>query len=318
MPIGTPSRPPVMQIRKMIQPTLRRTVHGRPSESNSGILGDRLCPVPIGSDVSKPLIECPHSNNNTEWECCPERIVANSEVSPTPAVTHQLTSPNQAPNPDRRRTARIPASFADNFLPSAHNGCRSKESHRPRKPRRGGESDIHSKKSHNHLWINYLQTTPAESNSCSVSHPPKQRKKSTYRQERSKKNRTLALNIGSLSGVFGRPPVSRPKPAPKQQKRRPKAALLKATTKNGLQRRFDLEAPGLQAAPQGYTSNSCSAAPTPARRVDRMYWSGGSLNSFTICSKEVTVGTTGPMGSGLPQFGFPRRFAIDFLSLSEE
>ena len=53
-------------------------------------------------------------------------------------------------------------------------------------------------------------------------------------------------------------------------------------------------------------------------RVDRMYWSGGSLNSFTICSKEVTVGTTGPMGSGLPQLGFPRRFAIDFLSLGEE
>jgi len=50
-------------------------------------------------------------------------------------------------------------------------------------------------------------------------------------------------------------------------------------------------------------------------RVDRMYWSGLSLNSFTICSKEVTVGTTGPMGSGLPQFGFPRRFAIDLLSL---
>src|SRR5580693_1478441 len=53
------------------------------------------------------------------------------------------------------------------------------------------------------------------------------------------------------------------------------------------------------------------------RRVDRMYWSGGSLNSFTICSNEVTVGTTGPMGSGLPQFGFPRRFAIDFVSLEE-
>jgi len=51
------------------------------------------------------------------------------------------------------------------------------------------------------------------------------------------------------------------------------------------------------------------------RRVDRIYWSGGSLNSFTICSKEVTVGTTGPMGSGLPQLGFPRRFAIDFVSL---
>jgi hypothetical protein len=24
----------------------------------------------------------------------------------------------------------------------------------------------------------------------------------------------------------------------------------------------------------------------------------------------VTVGTTGPIGSGLPQFGFPRRFAM--------
>ena len=48
------------------------------------------------------------------------------------------------------------------------------------------------------------------------------------------------------------------------------------------------------------------------RRVDRMYWSGLSLNSLTICSKEVTVGTTGPIGSGLPQFGFPRRFAILF------
>src|SRR5580658_9995485 len=45
-------------------------------------------------------------------------------------------------------------------------------------------------------------------------------------------------------------------------------------------------------------------------RVERMYWSGVSLNSFTTCSKEVTVGTTGPIGSGLPQLGFPRRFAI--------
>ena len=51
------------------------------------------------------------------------------------------------------------------------------------------------------------------------------------------------------------------------------------------------------------------------KRVDRMNWSGGSLNSFVICSKEVTVGTTGPMGSGLPQLGFPRRFAIDFYVL---
>src|SRR5438128_869316 len=46
------------------------------------------------------------------------------------------------------------------------------------------------------------------------------------------------------------------------------------------------------------------------RRVDRTYWSGASLYSFTACSNDVTVGTTGPIGSGLPQFGLPRRFAI--------
>ncbi len=51
------------------------------------------------------------------------------------------------------------------------------------------------------------------------------------------------------------------------------------------------------------------------RRVDRMYWSGVSLYSLTTCSKEVTVGTTGPIGSGLPQFGFPRRFAMNSLFL---
>jgi hypothetical protein len=28
----------------------------------------------------------------------------------------------------------------------------------------------------------------------------------------------------------------------------------------------------------------------------------------------VMVGTTGPIGSGLPQFGFPRRFAMRYLS----
>src|SRR5271163_1439051 len=53
------------------------------------------------------------------------------------------------------------------------------------------------------------------------------------------------------------------------------------------------------------------------RRVERMYWSGVSLNSLTTCSKEVTVGTTGPIGSGLPQLGLPRRFAIDSLSSRE-
>jgi hypothetical protein len=31
----------------------------------------------------------------------------------------------------------------------------------------------------------------------------------------------------------------------------------------------------------------------------------------------VTVGTTGPIGSGLPQLGFPRRFAI-FIDTSSE
>jgi hypothetical protein len=46
------------------------------------------------------------------------------------------------------------------------------------------------------------------------------------------------------------------------------------------------------------------------KRVDRKYWSGDSLYSFTTCSNSVTVGVIGPIGSGLPQFGLPRRFAI--------
>src|SRR5215471_430702 len=46
------------------------------------------------------------------------------------------------------------------------------------------------------------------------------------------------------------------------------------------------------------------------RRVERRYWSGVSLNSFTACSNEVTTGITGPIGSGLPQFGLPRLLAI--------
>lgn len=45
-------------------------------------------------------------------------------------------------------------------------------------------------------------------------------------------------------------------------------------------------------------------------RVERMYWSGWSLNSRTTCSNSVIVGVTGPIGSGLPQLGFPRRFAM--------
>ena len=46
-------------------------------------------------------------------------------------------------------------------------------------------------------------------------------------------------------------------------------------------------------------------------RVDRKYWSGESLYSRTTCSNSVIVGVMGPMGSGLPQFGFPRRFAMN-------
>src|SRR5438270_9457880 len=47
------------------------------------------------------------------------------------------------------------------------------------------------------------------------------------------------------------------------------------------------------------------------RRIDRKYWSGVSLYSFTTCSNSVTVGTIGPIGSGLPQFGFPRLLAMN-------
>src|SRR5205814_4921851 len=46
------------------------------------------------------------------------------------------------------------------------------------------------------------------------------------------------------------------------------------------------------------------------RRVERKYWSGWSLYSFTTCSNSVMVGVIGPMGSGLPQLGFPRRLAM--------
>src|SRR5271165_2100377 len=45
-------------------------------------------------------------------------------------------------------------------------------------------------------------------------------------------------------------------------------------------------------------------------RVERKYWSGDSLYSCTTCSNSVMVGVTGPIGSGLPQLGFPRRFAM--------
>src|SRR5450755_4139337 len=53
-------------------------------------------------------------------------------------------------------------------------------------------------------------------------------------------------------------------------------------------------------------------------RVERRYWSGESLYSCTTCSNDVTVGVTGPIGSGLPQFGFPRRFAISWFPLQSQ
>jgi hypothetical protein len=48
------------------------------------------------------------------------------------------------------------------------------------------------------------------------------------------------------------------------------------------------------------------------RRVERRYWSGESLYSRTTCSNSVIVGVMGPIGSGLPQFGFPRLFAMNY------
>src|SRR5438270_3997579 len=47
------------------------------------------------------------------------------------------------------------------------------------------------------------------------------------------------------------------------------------------------------------------------KRVDRRYWSGESLYSRTTCSNSVIVGVIGPIGSGLPQLGFPRRLAMN-------
>src|SRR5262249_20262602 len=45
-------------------------------------------------------------------------------------------------------------------------------------------------------------------------------------------------------------------------------------------------------------------------RVERKYWSGVNLYSRTTCSNSVIVGVIGPIGSGLPQLGLPRLFAM--------
>src|SRR5208282_6497679 len=94
-----------------------------------------------------------------------------------------------------------------------------------------------------------------------------------------------------------------------QQKRRPKAALLYNWRK--YYNVDSISKPQASSKASGIYLEFLLRRAHSRRRVDRMNWSGGSLNSFVICSNEVTVGTTGPMGSGLPQFGFPRRFAID-------
>src|SRR4029077_12257783 len=52
------------------------------------------------------------------------------------------------------------------------------------------------------------------------------------------------------------------------------------------------------------------ARPHSRGRVDVKDWAGDSLSSCTTCSNSVIVGVTGPIGSGLPQFGFPRRLAM--------
>src|SRR5205807_5603625 len=48
------------------------------------------------------------------------------------------------------------------------------------------------------------------------------------------------------------------------------------------------------------------------RRVDRRSWSGESLYSRTTCPNSVIVGVIGPIASGLPQLGFPRRLPINY------
>src|ERR1700690_4584385 len=53
--------------------------------------------------------------------------------------------------------------------------------------------------------------------------------------------------------------------------------------------------------------------PHPRKRVERRYWSGESLYSRTTCSNSVMVGVIGPIGSGLPQLGFPRRLAMKIM-----
>src|SRR5580658_1632001 len=100
----------------------------------------------------------------------------------------------------------------------------------------------------------------------------------------------------------------------RQQKRRPRAALFPLESEEQNYNVDSISNPQASSKASGMYFEFLFRRAHSRRRVDRMYWSGLSLNSLTICSKEVTVGTTGPIGPGLPQFGFPRRFAIGLLS----
>src|SRR5208337_3477737 len=109
------------------------------------------------------------------------------------------------------------------------------------------------------------------------------------------------------------------KPVIKREKRRAKAKseeqqkgpLTRPSAQSGLSYKVDsISNPQASRRGSGMYLEFLFFRAHSRRRVERMYWSGWSLNSFTTCSNSVMVGTTGPIGSGLPQLGLPRRFAI--------
>src|SRR3954469_16728577 len=81
--------------------------------------------------------------------------------------------------------------------------------------------------------------------------------------------------------------------------------LRKQRSEGGL----DLKAPSLQQRLRDELRVLVPARPL-AEAGGAQILVGSKLNSLTACSKEVTTGMMGPIGSGLPQFGLPRRFAM--------
>src|SRR5271166_4048173 len=114
------------------------------------------------------------------------------------------------------------------------------------------------------------------------------------------------------------------KPVIKREKRRAKAKseeqqkgpLTRPSAQSGLSYKVDsISNPQASRRGSGMYLEFLFFRAHSRRRVERMYWSGWSLNSLTTCSNSVMVDTTGPIGSGLPQLGLPRRFAmVQFLS----